>query len=65
MSKLTDVVKKDECVAHALELKTAWALKNYAKFFKLHTNAPKMAGYLIDWFANRERKHALKTILKA
>jgi len=65
MANLSESDKQDECMAHALELRSAWAHKNYAKFFKLHNLAPKMGGYLIDWFANRERKYALKAIFKA
>lgn len=65
MCKLSPDEKKDESIQHALAVRSAWAIRNYPKFFKLHTDSPKMAGYLIDWFANRERKSALKSILKA
>lgn len=49
----------------ALRVRTAWSLGNYIKLFQLHTKAPKMAGYLMDMFAERERKRFMNSILKA
>jgi hypothetical protein len=65
LASLSHDDRQDESISHALRLKTAWALGDYRLFFKLYQNAPKMAGHLIDWFVERERKNAMKAIVKA
>ena len=65
LSELTKEEKSDPCIMFVLKLRTAWSLQNFHKFFQLYTQAPKMSGYLIDWFVERVRKVALKCIIKA
>nr|SVE76928.1 EOG090X0431 [Daphnia lumholtzi] len=65
MASLTRTEKSDECVAHALEVRSSWALANFRRFFRLYNHAPRMSSHLMSWFADRERKLALKTLIKA
>jgi len=65
LALLTPAHRQDKCVSHALKIRAAWALSNYHRFFRLYLCAPKMSGYIIDWFLERERKQALKIMIKS
>lgn len=65
LAALTPSCRQDECITHALKVRSAWALSDYHSFFLLYKAAPKMSGYLMDWFVERVRKGALKSIIKA
>ncbi|XP_034235904.1 leukocyte receptor cluster member 8 homolog [Thrips palmi] len=65
MAALSPEAKQNECIAHALAMRSAWWLGNYHKFFRLYRTAPKMAGFLVDWFADRERRAAIKIMIKS
>ena len=62
---MNDIQKQDEVISHALRVRNAWSLKLYHRLFLLYTNAPKMSAYLMDWFIERERKHAFINIVKS
>lgn len=65
LANLNPKVRQDPTVKHALALRSAWALSDYHKFFKLYRCAPSMASYLMDMFLERERKNALKSMIKS
>jgi hypothetical protein len=65
LAALTPEEKEDECIAHAIALRSAWSHGNYRRFFRLYVDAPKMSGYLMDWFIDRERRRSLTVIIKA
>ena len=58
-------MKADPCIKFALKVCQAVDINNYNRVFKLSQNAPKMSSYLIDWFSERVRKDALKSIIKS
>ena len=65
LSDLTTADKQEEAIKHALEVRSALALGNYHKFFKLYLSVPHMGAYLMDMFIERERLAALATICKS
>jgi hypothetical protein len=52
-------------VQHALLVRSALVLSNYAQFFVLYSAAPAMGGYLLDELAAVMRMRALRTICLA
>ncbi|RMZ92547.1 hypothetical protein DV736_g229, partial [Chaetothyriales sp. CBS 134916] len=65
LSELTPADKKEPAIKHALDVRSALALGNYHKFFKLYLAVPGMGAYLMDMFVERERLAALTAISKS
>ncbi|KYQ48138.1 Leukocyte receptor cluster member 8 like protein [Trachymyrmex zeteki] len=65
LAALSSEDKNDECIKHALKIRSAWWLGNFHAFFKLYRTAPRMSAFLMDWFVARERKKALKFMIKS
>jgi SAC3 family protein LENG8/THP3 len=65
LSELTPADKKEPAIKHALEVRSALALGNFHKFFKLYLSVPGMGAYLMDMFVERERLAALAAISKS
>lgn len=65
LADLTPAEKLNEAVKHALDVRSALALGNYHRFFRLYLDTPNMGAYLMDMFVDRERLSALSSICKA
>ncbi len=65
LADLTPTDKQQPAVKHALEVRSALALGNYHRFFRLYLDTPNMGAYLMDMFIIRERLAALANICKA
>jgi len=65
LADLTAAEKEEEAIKHALGVRSALALGNYHKFFRLYLDTPNMGAYLMDMFVVRERLAALSNICKA
>jgi len=65
LSDLTPTDKNEPAIKHALEVRSALALGNYHKFFKLYLTVPDMGAYLMDMFVERERLAALACLCKS
>jgi hypothetical protein len=55
MKQLTPSQKTSACIKHSLDVRTALASGNYARFFKLYLNAPNMGFFLMDVFIEKHR----------
>ena len=64
LSDVTPADKEQPAVKHALEARSALALSNYHRFFKLYNETPNMGGYLMDMFVDRERLVALASLCR-
>jgi len=65
LANLTPEQRADECVQHALDVRSSLATSNYHRFFRLFLSAPKMGPYMMDHFVERERVSALVVMTKA
>ncbi|KAK8176131.1 SAC3/GANP domain protein [Phyllosticta citrichinensis] len=65
LADLTSADKSQPAVKHALDVRSALALGNYHKFFRLYLDTPNMGAYLMDMFILRERLAALANMCKA
>ena len=65
LADLSPEEKEEPAIKHALDARSALALGNYHRFFKLYLETPNMGGYLMDMFVARERLSALANICKA
>ena len=65
LADLTTAEKEEKAIKHALSVRSALALGNYHRFFRLYLDTPNMGAYLMDMFVERERLAALCNICRA
>ncbi|RDW69467.1 hypothetical protein BP6252_08487 [Coleophoma cylindrospora] len=65
LADLTTAEKEAQAIKHALDVRSALALGNYHRFFRLYLDVPNMGAYLMDMFVVRERLAALSNMCKA
>ncbi|KAF1925174.1 uncharacterized protein M421DRAFT_70503 [Didymella exigua CBS 183.55] len=65
LAELTPADKTHPWIKHALDVRSALALGNYHKFFRLYLEAQNLGGYLMDLFIERERLAALANMSRA
>lgn len=65
LADLTTAEKEEKAIKHALDVRSALALGNYHRFFRLYLDTPNMGAYLMDMFVVRERLAALSNICRA
>uniref|UniRef100_A0A672TXQ0 Leukocyte receptor cluster member 8 n=1 Tax=Strigops habroptila TaxID=2489341 RepID=A0A672TXQ0_STRHB len=65
LAALRPPLRQDPLVAQALSLRSSWALGNFRRFFRLYRALPPGPARLIDMFAERERRGALRALLRA
>ena len=65
IAQLTPAQKTNEDVKFAVNVFNAWSSGNYHRFFKLYLEAPKMSGYLMDSYVQRERNNTMKILIKS
>ena len=65
LSTIRKEEREDPLVDFAIKLRSAWQIGNFVQIFRLYEVAPRFSGYLIEKFLPRERKRALKMIIKA
>jgi hypothetical protein len=64
LAELTPAEKREPAVKHALDVRSALALGNYHRFFRLYLDTPNMGAYLMDMFVVKERLNALCKIFR-
>lgn len=65
LADLTTAEKGEPAIKHAMEVRSALALGNYHRFFRLYLETPNMGAYLMDMFVDRERLAALCNMCRA
>lgn len=65
VASLAPEQKASEDVQFAVKVFNSWSSGNYYQFFKLYLEAPKMSGYLMDSYVQRERNESMKKLMKA
>ncbi|CAK5085056.1 unnamed protein product [Meloidogyne enterolobii] len=65
LDELVPAAISDECMGFSLMIWDAWSMGNYIKLLRLYAKAPKMSGYVMDMFIDRERTEFLISIIKA
>lgn len=65
LGSLTDEMRAQHAIRHALSVREAVFMNDYHRFFQLHAAAPNMAAYLMDTLVPSMRLRALRVICKA